>query len=80
MVTQNTLEIFPVYSTFLLIGGIRHPIAASVSGGVWILGRFFFSSGYLTGDPSKRMRGVFAYIAMLGLLGMTGSTLYRLLQ
>ncbi|KAI8150257.1 hypothetical protein BJV82DRAFT_573429 [Fennellomyces sp. T-0311] len=78
-VHQNTLEIFPVYSTFLLIGGINYPVYASAAGVVFLLGRFFFSSGYLTGNPSKRMRGIFSYIALLSLLGMSGSTLYRIL-
>ncbi|KAI9259577.1 hypothetical protein BDA99DRAFT_538537 [Phascolomyces articulosus] len=79
-VHQNTLEIFPVYSTFLLIGGIGYPVYASAAGAVFLIGRFFFSSGYLTGNPSKRMRGVFSYIALLALLGMSGSTLYNLLK
>ncbi|KAI7885640.1 membrane-associated proteins in eicosanoid and glutathione metabolism [Lichtheimia hyalospora FSU 10163] len=79
-VHQNTLEMYPIYSTFLLIGGIKHPVYASVAGVIFLVGRFFFSSGYLTGNPSKRMRGVFSYAALLGLLGMSVSTLYTMLS
>ncbi|ORZ02153.1 hypothetical protein BCR43DRAFT_465048 [Syncephalastrum racemosum] len=78
-VHQNTLEVFPTYSAFLLIAGIRHPVPASIAGAVWLVGRYFFSSGYLTGDPSKRMRGVIAYAGLLGLLGMSVHTIYSLL-
>lgn len=77
---KNTLEMYPIYSTFLLIGGIKHPVYASVAGVIFLVGRFFFSSGYLTGNPSKRMRGVFSYAALLGLLGMSVSTLYTMLS
>ncbi|CDS10284.1 hypothetical protein LRAMOSA02960 [Lichtheimia ramosa] len=79
-VHQNTLEVFPIYSTFLLIAGIRYPVYASVAGAWFLLNRFIYSRGYMTGKPEKRARGAFGYLGLLGLLGMSGSTIYHLLQ
>ncbi|KAI7857883.1 hypothetical protein BDC45DRAFT_565787 [Circinella umbellata] len=77
-VHQNNLEIFPVYNTFLLISGVKYPVYASYAGIVFLLGRIVYSSGYLTGQPNKRLRGGFYGLGLLALLGMTGSTLYEL--
>ncbi|KAI9320681.1 hypothetical protein BX666DRAFT_1910246 [Dichotomocladium elegans] len=79
-VHQNTLEVFPVYSTFLLIAGIKYPVYASACGAIFWLGRFFFSTGYMTGNPAKRMRGAISYLGLLGLLGMSVNTLYSILN
>ncbi|KAI9264289.1 hypothetical protein BDA99DRAFT_481517 [Phascolomyces articulosus] len=79
-VHQNNLELFPIYSTFLLIGGIRYPLYASYAGILYLLGRVVYSSGYRTGNPTKRLRGAFAYLGLLSLMGMSGSTLYHLVQ
>ncbi|RCH94059.1 Microsomal glutathione S-transferase 3, partial [Rhizopus stolonifer] len=56
-VHQNTLEIFPVYQTLLLIGGLKYPEISSACGGIFLLGRMIYGNGYSTGDPSKRLRG-----------------------
>ncbi|KAI7877189.1 membrane-associated proteins in eicosanoid and glutathione metabolism [Lichtheimia hyalospora FSU 10163] len=79
-VQQNTLEMFPIYTTFLLIGGIRYPVYASAAGIWYLLNRMIYSRGYMSGEPQKRARGVLAYLGLFGLLGMAGSTVYHLVQ
>ncbi|KAI8149915.1 hypothetical protein BJV82DRAFT_585207 [Fennellomyces sp. T-0311] len=77
-VHQNNLEMFPVYSTFLLIAGIKYPVYASGAGIFYTLSRLAYSAGYLTGKPEKRTRGAFGYLGLLALLGMSGMTIHSL--
>ncbi|KAH9440803.1 hypothetical protein Pst134EA_032644 [Puccinia striiformis f. sp. tritici] len=56
----------------LLFTGLRHPRFAASCGALWVVGRFVYTLGYNTGDPSKRARGVFHNFGTLGLL--VGST------
>ena len=63
----------------MLISGIKYPVYASYAGIVFLLGRAVYSSGYVTGQPNKRLRGGFYGLGLLALLGMTGSTLYELI-
>ncbi|KAI8366378.1 hypothetical protein EDC96DRAFT_508789 [Choanephora cucurbitarum] len=77
---QNSVEIFPVFQTLLLVGGLKYPEISSVSAGVFLLGRMVYASGYSTGDPSKRNRGAFSYLGLIGLLGTSSATIYSLLK
>ncbi|KAI8093167.1 uncharacterized protein BX664DRAFT_357637 [Halteromyces radiatus] len=79
-VHQNSLESFPVFSTLLLIGGISHPEVSAGAGAIYLVGRAAYSSGYKTGEPKKRVRGVFGYIGLLTLLYTTGATIHTLLK
>ncbi len=36
---------------------LRHPLLASVSGLLFLVGRVKYASGYYTGDPEKRVPG-----------------------
>lgn len=77
---QNTLENYTSTMICLLLGGVQHPVLASVAGLVWIVGRVVYAMGYSTGDPERRMRGVFAYIGLFTLFGCTISFALHLLQ
>ncbi|XP_071495523.1 glutathione S-transferase 3, mitochondrial-like [Diadema antillarum] len=77
---QNTLENYPQFLMLLFLAGIGFPRAASVCGLVWIVSRFSYAYGYYTGDPAKRMRGVYGYIGLLGLLGLSITNALRLLE
>ncbi|KAH9461089.1 hypothetical protein Pst134EA_017398 [Puccinia striiformis f. sp. tritici] len=68
----NTLESLPFFLFSLLFTGLRHPRFAASCGALWVVGRFVYTLGYNTGDPSKRARGVFHNFGTLGLL--VGST------
>merc|ERR1711994_86241 len=58
---QNTLEVIPFVLAMELLGGIRHPLVASATGGVFLIARIIYSLGYYTGDPKGRIPG--AYIS-----------------
>lgn len=77
---QNTLEILPIYSTLLLVGGLKYPEISSGCAALFILGRIVFTQGYVTGDPAKRTRGAFGYLGLIGLLGTSAATVYSLIK
>jgi glutathione S-transferase len=77
---QNTLEVLPVFNTLLFIGGIKYPEISAAGGAVFLLGRVMYASGYSTGDPAKRMRGVFGYLGLLTCLGTSAATIYHLVM
>merc|ERR1719402_942637 len=64
---QNTLEVYPQFLVFLLLGGITLPRLSAVFGLIFLLGRFMYAQGYYTFDPKKRNRGLIAYIGFFGL-------------
>ncbi|CAL1539293.1 unnamed protein product [Lymnaea stagnalis] len=65
---QNTLEVYPQFLGFLLLGGLQLPRLSAAFGVVWLLSRIVYAHGYYTFDPAKRNRGAFGYIGFLGLL------------
>ncbi|XP_002739172.1 glutathione S-transferase 3, mitochondrial-like [Saccoglossus kowalevskii] len=68
---QNTLEVYPSYLFFLTFAGLQYPRTATGFGLLWIASRCSFASGYYTGDPKKRHRGIYGVPVFLGLMGMT---------
>lgn len=75
----NTVEVYPQFLLFLLLGGLEHPVLTSAAGLVWIVSRFFYAHGYYTGDPEKRLRGSFGYLGFFTMLGCTVKLGLRLL-
>lgn len=73
----NYLEQLPNFLILLGVSGIRYPVYAAVAGAVWLAGRVAYTVGYSTGDPSKRQRGVFAYLGLFSLLGMSLVSTYK---
>lgn len=76
----NTMESYPQFLVLLLLAGIGFPRASSILGAIWIVSRFSYAHGYYTGDPAKRMRGVYGYIGLLGLIGLSVTNALRLLE
>jgi len=66
---QNTMENYPQFLAVLLLGGLEMPIFTAIGGVVWILGRISYAKGYYTGEPKNRMRGGYAYLGLLMMLG-----------
>ena len=77
---QNTLEMIPFVLVMLLLGGLRHPLVASATGGVFLIARIIYSLGYYTGDPKGRLPGFIAtLLCMIVLFGCSVSTAAGLL-
>lgn len=62
----------------LFISGLNYPRAAAVFGAIAILGRIVYTLGYTTGDPKKRVRGVFEHFGRIPLLALSLYTIYRI--
>ncbi|KAL8109292.1 uncharacterized protein LOC141672280 [Apium graveolens] len=71
---QNSLEYLPMFLTFMTVGGMKHPIVASVLGCIYLVARYFYFVGYSTGDPKKRLTvGVYNFVSLIGLILCTVS-------
>ncbi|XP_042901160.1 glutathione S-transferase 3, mitochondrial-like [Parasteatoda tepidariorum] len=75
----NYLESFPTFLGLLFCGGLAHPFYCAIAGLVYLLGRLVYSIGYSTGDPKKRLFGLFSYCGLLFLLYSTLKFAVRLL-
>eukprot|EP00892_Ulva_mutabilis_P005413 jgi/Ulvmu1/3243/UM150_0016.1 len=63
---QNSLEFQPIILVLLVCAGLKHPLVAAVGGVVALVGRVVYFTGYSTGVPKNRMRGL--QITILGVL------------
>lgn len=53
---QNSIEAMPMFFMLMIVGGIRHPLICSSLGAVYIVSRYFYFTGYSTGDPQNRLK------------------------
>ncbi|KAJ7757077.1 hypothetical protein B0H16DRAFT_1721542 [Mycena metata] len=53
-VHQNTLEYLPSLYVMTVLFGLKNPVLAASSLGLWILGRVAYSVGYVVGPPDNR--------------------------
>ncbi|KAG8190205.1 hypothetical protein JTE90_011927 [Oedothorax gibbosus] len=67
----NFLENYPQFLFLLLVGGLSHPRLSATGGLVYLVGRIAYTLGYSTGDPQKRMRGMFMHLGVLTLVYTT---------
>ncbi|KAK0595406.1 hypothetical protein LWI29_006300 [Acer saccharum] len=66
---QNSLEMMPVFFMLMILGGIGHPCISAGLGLMFTITRYFYFTGYATGDPQKRLTiGKFGFLAILGLM------------
>ncbi|WRX31347.1 Membrane-associated [Theobroma cacao] len=65
---QNSLEMMPMFFLLMVLGGMGHPCLCSALGVVYIVTRYFYFTGYATGDPQNRLSiGKYGFLALLGL-------------
>ncbi|KAL9235195.1 hypothetical protein vseg_009980 [Gypsophila vaccaria] len=66
---QNSLEYMAMYFVLSILGGMRHPCVCAGLGFVYLVTRYFYFTGYSSGDPQKRLSvGKYGFAALLGLL------------
>lgn len=66
---QNSLEMMPLFFTLMIVGGIKHPLICSSLGAVYIVSRYFYFTGYATGDPQNRLTlGKYNFLAIIALM------------
>ncbi|KAE9404636.1 membrane-associated proteins in eicosanoid and glutathione metabolism [Gymnopus androsaceus JB14] len=67
---QNTLESIPLLYLTTCLAATKFPIVAASLCGSWVVARVFYTRGYVTGKPEKRIWGAeFGTAALIGLLG-----------
>ncbi|KAL8166696.1 hypothetical protein V2J09_008195 [Rumex salicifolius] len=65
---QNSLEQMPVFFTLMMLGGMKHPCISAILGLVYVISRYFYFTGYSTGEPLNRLSiGKYGFIATGGL-------------
>ncbi|KAH7557011.1 hypothetical protein JRO89_XS11G0027900 [Xanthoceras sorbifolium] len=52
---QNSLEFMPVFFMLMIVGGMGHPCICAGLGLLFTITRYFYFTGYATGDPQKRL-------------------------
>ncbi|KAK8717678.1 hypothetical protein V6N13_044936 [Hibiscus sabdariffa] len=78
---QNSLEMMPMFFVLLILGGMAHPCVSAALGLVYIVFRYFYFTGYATGDPNNRLTlGKFVFLALFGLMISTVSFGINLLR
>ncbi|XP_076928966.1 uncharacterized protein LOC143593130 [Bidens hawaiensis] len=66
---QNSLESLPIFFVLTVVGGLKHPLICTGLGLAYTVARFFYFTGYSSGDPEGRLPiGGFNGIALLGLV------------
>ncbi|CAO2833122.1 unnamed protein product [Amaranthus hypochondriacus] len=66
---QNSLEMMPMFFVLMILGGMRHPCISAGLGIFYIVTRYFYFTGYSSGDPQKRLSiGKFGFFALFGLM------------
>ncbi|KAE8696052.1 Detected protein of confused Function [Hibiscus syriacus] len=71
----------PMFFVLLILGGMGYPCVSAALGLVYIVSRYFYFTGYATGDPKNRLTlGRFGSLALLGLMICTVSFGINLLR
>ncbi|GMI69010.1 hypothetical protein like AT1G65820 [Hibiscus trionum] len=78
---QNSLEMMPMFFVLLILGGIGHPSVSAALGLFYSVTRYFYFTGYATGEPMNRLSiGRFGFLALFGLMFCSISSGINLLR
>ncbi|KAJ7165020.1 hypothetical protein C8R46DRAFT_1097919 [Mycena filopes] len=75
-VHHNTMEYIPGLYLMTVVFGVKYPVLAASSLGLWVLGRVAYSIGYITGPPDNRNNIVTVICATPSLLTLIGGAMY----
>ncbi|KAH6916928.1 hypothetical protein BKA70DRAFT_1381995 [Coprinopsis sp. MPI-PUGE-AT-0042] len=64
---QNTLENIPMVYVTTIITGLKYPIPAAAACAAWVVSRIFYTRGYISGNPKKRV-SPFYFVGTLSML------------
>ena len=80
----NYLEQLPTFLTTLLLSGLKYPVVSAGLGATWVVARTIYLVGYtsstLNDGGKKRLRGSFAFLPQITLLGLTVYSAYSTLM
>ncbi|XP_076894525.1 uncharacterized protein LOC143546840 [Bidens hawaiensis] len=66
---QNSLETLAIFFVMMVVGGLKHPLICTGLGVSYTVTRYFYFTGYSSGDPNGRLPiGGFNNLALLGLV------------
>ncbi|OIW02627.1 hypothetical protein TanjilG_24078 [Lupinus angustifolius] len=78
---QNSLETMPIFFMLMILGGLKHPLTSAALGLLHTVARYFYFTGYATGEPKNRLKlGGFHMLALLGLMLSTLSFGFTLIK
>nr|AFK45883.1 unknown [Lotus japonicus] len=53
----------------MILGGLKHPSTCAALGLLYTVSRYFYFTGYSTGQPENRLKiGKYNFVAILGLM------------
>ncbi|KAD7478544.1 hypothetical protein E3N88_01680 [Mikania micrantha] len=52
---QNSLESLPIFFVMMVVGGLKHPLICTGLGLGYTVSRYFYFTGYSSGNPKKRL-------------------------
>ncbi|KAJ7031594.1 hypothetical protein C8F04DRAFT_1109893 [Mycena alexandri] len=79
-VHQNTVEYLPGLYLMTILFGVKYPVLAASSLGLWVLGRVAYGVGYVVGPPENRNNIVTVICATPSLLTLIGGATYSTYQ
>ncbi|KAK8160752.1 hypothetical protein BKA80DRAFT_275905 [Phyllosticta citrichinensis] len=75
----NFIENHTSFLTALFVAGVKYPVASSIMGAFWGVGRVLYATGYTRKDKEDgkgRLLGFWASLLQLGLMGMAAKVGY----
>ncbi|KAF6759916.1 hypothetical protein DFP72DRAFT_1063650 [Ephemerocybe angulata] len=75
----NTMENIPLVFTNTIVVGLRWPLLGAALCGTWVIGKFAYTNGYMSGDPEKRVNTTYK-VGSAALGGLTLLTTYIALE